>query len=404
VGKRRSLLALDWLNFFIADVETGVGPFVALYLASSRHWNPAQIGTVVSVHSIVSVLAQAPAGWLVDAYRRKRQLIIAAISVIALGSLGIVRAISLKTQIANQVAIGLSVVFVTPTIAAISLGMVGREGFSQRAGRNAAFSHSGNMLTALVAGFVGYAIGQQWIFYVCAGFGLFSIASALGIRADDINNEAARALPPEQSAKRTPASFREMLRDSRIPLFTCSVLIFHIANAGMLPMASQELAKTTGRSSSIYMTACLVIAQLTMAPVAFFASKLTDRVGRKPIFLLGFAALVSRGILFALTRAAIPIVALEILDGVGTSIADLLAIVTISDLAAGSGRFNALQGSIQAAVGAGAFASNLSAGWLAKQFGFPTAFLALSLVALLGSGFYIVLMPETSPKKSAMGA
>ena len=399
VSNRRSLKALDWLNFFNADVETGVGPFVSLYLASSRHWDPAQIGSVVAIHSMVSVFAQTPAGLIVDASRRKRGLIIAAISVVALGSFFIVRASSYLGQLTNQIAIGIAVVFVSPTIAAISLGIVGKQGFSRRVGRNATFSHAGNMLTALLAGFIGYSVGQQWIFYVCAGFGLFSIAAALTISAADIDNDVARALPDKTSERPSLATFRSLLRDRRIPSFTLAVLVFHVANAGMLPLAGQELARQVGRSASIYMTACIVIAQLTMVPVAFSVSRWTDRIGRKPILVAAFIVLILRGILFGMFRGAETIALIEILDGIGTAIAEVIAIVTISDLAKGTGRFNSLQGAIQAAVGGGAFMSNLGAGWIAKHFGFPIAFSLLSATALLGLMLYVFLMPETANQR-----
>src|ERR1700749_4980994 len=88
--KKLSLRALDWLNFFMADVITGIGPFLAIYLTATRHWNPAAVGIVVSAQSVASVLAQGPAGWLVHWSQHKKWLIIGSALVVAPGCLGIV--------------------------------------------------------------------------------------------------------------------------------------------------------------------------------------------------------------------------------------------------------------------------------------------------------------------------
>ncbi len=82
----QSLCALDWLNFFLADVRTGVGPFVAIYLAS-QHWNQEAVGIALTVGGLAGVLSQAPGGAVVDRVRSKRLLIGLAILTTALGAL-----------------------------------------------------------------------------------------------------------------------------------------------------------------------------------------------------------------------------------------------------------------------------------------------------------------------------
>src|SRR5579883_695132 len=173
----RSLRGLDWLNFFLADVNTGIGPFLAIYLTASRHWDPARVGLVVAVQSIASVIAQGPAGWLVDWSERKKWLVIVAAAVVSLGCIGIVLAPTLGTEIAAQIAIGLAAALFPPAVAAMALGIVGRDQLAGRVGRNESFNHAGNVTFALVAGAVGAWFGQQWIFYSSAFFALGTIAS-----------------------------------------------------------------------------------------------------------------------------------------------------------------------------------------------------------------------------------
>ncbi len=169
--KQRSLLALDWINFFLADVETGVGPFMATYFVSARHWNPAQVGVILAAQKIASVLAQTPAGWLIDRANFKKWLMAAAALVIGVGAILIAAMNTVRAQIANEIVVGIATAVATPLIAAISLGIVGRQSLGRRIGRNESFNHSGNVLTALLAGYLGYLAGLQSIFYVCGGLG-----------------------------------------------------------------------------------------------------------------------------------------------------------------------------------------------------------------------------------------
>jgi len=296
---QRSLRGLDWMNFFLADVNTGIGPFLAIYLTASRHWNPAAVGMVVSAQSIASMLAQAPAGWLVDFSRNKKWLVIAAAVVVAAGCVSIVLAPNVPWQAANQVVIGLAAAIFPPTVAAIALGMVGKPKLSRRAGRNEGFNHAGNVVFALTAGAIGAAFGQQWIFYASAFFSIGTVLSAWTIRNSDIDNEAARSAESTGKADETKspqlASFSGLLKDRRILIFMVSVVLFHFANAAMLPLVGELLSKGKDGQSSFYMSACIVAAQFVMIPIALFTGKFADRWGRKPLFLFGFAVLALRG-------------------------------------------------------------------------------------------------------------
>jgi MFS family permease len=390
-----SLRALDWLNFFMADVNTGIGPFLAIYLTATRHWNPASVGMVVAAQGISSVIAQGPAGWLVDWSQHKKRLIIGAAAVVALGCVGIVAAAQEPAEILTQILIGVAAALFPPTIAAISLGIVGKDHLSRRIGRNETFNHAGNVTFALLAGAAGTAFGQQWIFYASALVAAGTILSACAIRSADIDNQVARAAEKEQAA----ISFRDLLRNRGIWIFTVSVLLFHFANAAMLPLVGELLSQGQDRKSSLYMSACIIAAQFVMIPVAFLTGKLADPWGRKPLFLIGFGVLALRGILYTFSAAPVYLLSVQSLDGVGAAIFGVLWVIIISDLAKGTGRFNLLQGVIQSALGIGAFLSNFIAGFVVKSFGFNTAFLGLAGIACAGMLFFALFMPETNSTK-----
>ena len=394
---RRSLIALDWLNFFMADVNTGIGPFLAIYLTATRHWNPASVGIVVSTQSIASVLAQGPAGWIVDWSRYKKWLVVGAAAVAALGCFSIVTSRGEVNEIFTQILLGVAAAVFPPAIAAISLGIVGRERLSRRIGRNEGFNHAGNVIFALLAGAVGTWIGQEWIFYASAIVASGTMCAAAAIRSSDINNVAARAGNEEKDkdGSARAAGFGELIAEKCLWIFTVSVILFHFANAAMLPLVGELLSKGADGRSSFYMSACIVAAQFVMIPVAFLTGRLADSWGRKPLFLVGFGVLTLRGILYTLGKGSFYLLAVQSLDGVGAAIFGVLWVIIISDLAKGSGRFNLLQGVIQAALGLGAFLSNFISGFVVKSFGYNVAFLGLAAIAFTGMLFFLLLMPET---------
>lgn len=395
-GNRRSLLALDWINFFMADVATGVGPFLAIYLTATRHWNPAAVGIVVSAQSIATVVAQGPAGWLVDVSRNKRLLIVVAAAVVAIGCFGIVLSPNMAAELATQIFIGVAAAFFPPAIAAISLGIVGRKKLPGRVGRNESFNHAGNFVFAILAGAIGTYWGQSWIFIASAIIAVGTITASLAIRTADIDNEVARGADDTSSSlQQKPASFQQLLHDGCLWTFAVSVVLFHFANAAMLPLVGELLSRHDEKASSLYMSACIILAQLLMIPVAIMTGRLADTWGRKPLFLIGFGVLAVRGFLYTLGTSSVYLLAVQSLDGIGAAIFGVLWVLIISDLAKGTGRFNLLQGVIQAALGVGAFLSNFLAGFVVRYFGYNTAFLGLAIIAAIGMSFFALRMPET---------
>jgi len=281
---------------------------------------------------------------------------------------------------------------------------VGKARLSGRAGRNEGFNHAGNVVFALLAGGIGATLGQQWIFYSSAFFATGTVIAAWMIRDEDIDNEVARAAHDDpdttgQSRPR-PASLTDLLRDRRILVFTASVVLFHFANAAMLPLVGELLSIGKDGASSLYMSACIVAAQFVMIPVALLTGKLADSWGRKPLFIVAFAVLSLRGILYTAGKGAIYLVAVQSLDGVGAAIFGVLWVIIISDLAKGTGRFNLLQGAIQAALGLGAFLSNFLSGFVVQKFGHNVGFVGLAGVALVGLAFFASFMPETKSTSS----
>jgi len=159
----RTLRGLDWLNFFLADVQTGVGPFLAIYLAGYG-WNEQRVGIALTVGGIAGILAQTPVGALVDRLHSKRALIAGAIAGLAASALLIALAPAFWPVMLAQILIGTASSVFIPAICAVSLGLVGRSLFDWRQGRNQSFNSAGNVVAAVSMGLLGYYISNRSIF------------------------------------------------------------------------------------------------------------------------------------------------------------------------------------------------------------------------------------------------
>ena len=167
VPSRSSRRGLDWFAFFVADIQTGFGPFLSVYLTTQK-WTQVDIGLVLSIGSFASLLGQVPGGWLVDQVRSK--LRVAALAVIGIGVSALLIALApvFATIAAAKLLHVASSSVLGPAVAAITLGLVGHASVGPRLGRNARFAAIGNGLAAGVMGACGYFVSAQAVFFVTA--------------------------------------------------------------------------------------------------------------------------------------------------------------------------------------------------------------------------------------------
>ena len=410
--KQGSLRALRAVNFFIADVQNGMGPYMALFLQSSAGWNPAQIGSALAAGNIAQVLAQTPAGALIDNLRRKRTLLLVGIGLILVAMIATAVFTVRPVVMTGQALVGVAGAIFPPCLSAIALGLVGRKKFDQAQGTNQAFNAAGNMFAALALGAVGYYFNLRWMFYFVAVLGVGAVLSISRIRPGDIDFEAARGgehkaegeaekpsdVPASawQTIKEVLACLLDLLKQPPVRVFLVSAVIFHFANAAMVPLVTQLLARGQGAKQAVLFTSGYMLAsQLVFMGVAALSGRLAGRIGRKPLFLFGFAALAVRGVLYTVSHAPAALIAVQCMDGLGAGIFGVVGVLIIADLTKGTGRFNAAQGAIATAQGIGAFLSNSVAGYLAKTHGDNFTFYVLAGIAAVGLVFFWVLMPET---------
>ncbi len=396
---------LDALNFFLADVRDGLGPYLAIYLLTEQHWNEASIGIVMSIGGLAGILAQAPAGAFVDASGYKRALLGAAAAVVTLGSLALPLMPGFTFVAVMNALTGAAGSIFAPALAAVTLGMVGPRAFAARIGRNEAFNHAGNATAAAIAAATAYWFGPIVVFWLMAALAVASIVVVWSIPSSAIDNGLARGLAAgAEHSRDSPSGLSVLLSSKPLLVFAGAAVMFHFANAAMLPLVGQKLALVNKEVGTSLMAICIVAAQVVMVPVAMIVGARADAWGRKPIFLVAFAILALRGFLYPFSDNPYWLVGVQLLDGVGAGIYGALFPVIVSDLTYGTGRFNVSQGAIATAQGIGASLSTAVAGSIVVAAGYGAAFWALAAVALAGFLLFLAAMPDTRPRTDAVPA
>lgn len=399
-----SLRGLDGLNFLMADVRDGLGPFLSVYLKGTQHWGSGNIGLVMAASGIAAAICQIPAGLLVDAVRVKRLLIAISGLLVGAGCLLIAFFPKLPTVLAAQITLGAASAIIPPCLAALSLGVVGRRLLPARISRNEGFNHAGNFTAAVLAGALGQFVGVIWLFYLICGFAVASALVVLLINPNEIDHELARGCESASDAegRHVPMAFSALWKKRELKVFIISVILFHFGNAAMLPLAGQVIAKVHPGMDVIALSACVIAAQLVMVAVAAVVGHAMDKgIGRKKIFLVALAVLPVRGVLFSMTSSPFAVVAIQLLDGVAAGIFGVIGVVIASDVMRGTGRFNLAQGLMGLAVGIGAALSNIVGGYVVEKFGFTMGFMTLAAISALALVFFAVFMPETRPDEDS---
>jgi MFS family permease len=400
--EHRAERALDALSFFVSDARYGLGAYLGVYLMTEHGWDAASIGTALSIGALTGLVSQAPLGALVDALESKRALIAGAVLVVT-GTCLIIPLAPYYWPVAFAGLVGaLAIVTIGPTLAAISLGIVGPLRIARRAGRNEALFHLGDGALSLVVLLTAPFLGSSVLFWSMGFTGAASLAAAAALPARSIDHDLARGLLSGRGAPPTgPSAWRVLLGSRPLLIFAACGALFHLANASMLGLVSQKLALGNVGQGIALTAASAVAAQSVMVPVAALAGARADRWGRKPLLLMAFVALTLRGALYTWSDNTAWLVAVQLLDGVGAGLIGALFPVVVADLTRGTGHFAATQGAVGTVHGMGGVVSMALGGYLVAWAGYDTAFLALAAIAAFGAVLVWLVMPETKAASRA---
>jgi MFS family permease len=390
-------VALDWLNFLLADVRGGLGPYVSVFLLTEAGWDQATIGLVLTISGLIGISMHAPIGALIDATRAKRGLIVVGVVALSACAIAIAWRPIVPIVFAADVTMAILGAVFAPVVAAITLGLVNRDKLAARLGRNAAFDRAGNLFIAAVAAAVGTAWGQRAVFYLVPFFGVWTMWIVLSIPRHAIDHQRARGWVPSMTVRQyQPSRWGTLLTDKSLLVLAGVAALFHLANAAMLPLVSQKLALGHPGQEAALTSGAIIVGQLVMVPVSLLVAR-ADRTGRKPLLLIAIAALVLRGILFTLSGNAVWLIAVQVLDGIGIGLFDALLPLILADIMRDTGRYNVARGLVGTVQGIGGSLSQAVGGLAVTWAGYEAAFLILAGVAFIPLVLVLVAMPETRP-------
>jgi MFS family permease len=385
---------LDWLNLLVANVQTGFGPFIAVYL-TTRGWTQTAIGLALTLGTITAMASQLPAGALVDAVAGKTR--VAAFSILAFTASALLFAI-VPTPLSiygAEILHGFSSCTLGPAIAAMSLALAGRGGaLGVRLGRNARYASIGNAAGAALMGACGYLLSSRSVFFMTAALTLPALLALVPLRALD-----GRAPPDTPPCRRTTAQrvrVSRVLTDRRLLVFAACVMLFTCGNAAMLPLVGSAITKQAPSVASPLIAAFIVLPQLVVALLSPRIGEIAQRHGRRLVLIVGLVALPVRGCLFAAVSDPYFLLPVQLLDGVSAACLAVLVPLVVSDIAGASGHYTLSLGLVGFWLGIGAAASTALAGPIADHLGDPVALLCLAAIATAGALLAVTAMPETA--------
>src|ERR1700730_1637760 len=378
------LNALDWVNFFLADVRGGLGAYVNVFLLTKAQWSQAAIGAVLSTSGLIGIMAHPAVGAFIDRTRAKRALIIAGAFVLSGCGLAIVWVPVLPFVLVADIFMAVLGGVFAPTVAAITLGLGGRATLPARLGRNAAFDRVGNVFIAAFIGVVGVAYSQRAPFYLAPLFAALTAIAVLSIPAGAIDHDKARGLQMDGSHHAGfPTGWHVLIRYRPLVVFAVAAALFHFANAPMLPLVVQKLALANpGRKPGLTPPAILV-AQFATILMALLVTR-ANALGRKPLLLLAFAALPLRDGLCMWFDDPSGLLAVQVLDGAGGGLFAALLPRVLADIVGGTGHYSLARGVLGTVQGIGGSSSQVVAGFIVTTAGYNAAFLTPAVVGTAG--------------------
>ncbi len=377
------------VSFFMADMQSGIGPFVGVFLLQ-RGWASGMIGTALTIGSIAGLLLATPIGGFIDTSRHKRAwVIVPGIAVIAASSIILVWQ-NFCAVAASQIATSIASAAIVPAVTGITLGMVGQRGFNRQNGRNQAFNHAGNMVGAALSGLLGWELGYFAVFLLSALFGAITIACVLMIPPGSIDDRAARG-SKEDDPESQPSGLTVLLKYKPLLVLAFALAAFQLGNAAIIPLYSMAAVSNSQANGPSFVATTIVIAQGVMVIAAIVAMQVAEKRNYWLILLGSFLVLPLRGVLAYFLSGWWGIVPVEILDGMGIGLQSVAVPGMVARSLYGTGRVNLAQGAVITIQGAGAAFSPALGGWVAQWTGFSPIFLLLGALGIVAAAVWVGL-------------
>ncbi len=342
--------------------------------------------------------SQIPGGAFTDAVKWKRGLTAIGIVMIGIAALLLALAPTFVSVLVAELLHGTTAGIITPAIGAISLGLVGRRAMSLRTGRNYRYAAAGHVVTAGLMGVAGTYLFGGGMFVAAAALCIPALVALAFIRPDEIDYARARnAAIGKQGAG--VARVLDLARNRKLLLFTLAIVLFHLADASLLPLIGEDVAATMPTGGSLWMSALIAIPQIVVAVFAPWVGYHSERKGRRPLLLLAFAIEPVRAVLLAVASGYTVLVVGQLINGVSGAVIGVLTVIVITDLTAGTGRFNLAQGTVGALSGLAASLSTLATGYIVAGLGQAAGYFAITAVAAAATAALWLFLSETKPER-----
>lgn len=391
-------VGLDWLNLFVANIQTGFGPFIAVYL-TTQGWTQTRIGLALSLGTVVAMASQVPAGVLVDGIRRKDAVVFFSILSFAASALFFALWPTPLFVYLAEALHGFSSCTLGPAIATMSLIVAGHAGLGLRLGRNARFAAIGNGVGAVLMGGCGYYFSNRGIFFLTAALTLLALVPLLPLSRVELRGPMQRRIAEPHPRRER---ILRVLTNRALLSYALLAMLFALGNAAMLPLAGNFVTKRGAGEGVLLIAAGIVLPQLVAAALSTRLGQLTETRGRRFVLFLGFCTLPIRALVFACVDDPLPMVLIQALDGIAGASIGIVGPLVTADVAAKSGRYNLALGFVGLAIGTGATFSTSLAGWIADRWSNPAAFMSLALVGVVAAALVWTAMPETRPGNVAI--
>jgi MFS family permease len=374
------------LNFFIADMQSGIGPFVGVFL-QAHGWASGLIGSAMTLGNVAGMLIQTPIGGLIDTTNYKRAWVVGPGISVVLASAIILLSQNFWAVAAWQIATSIAGAAIIPAVTGITLGIVRQKGFNRQNGRNQAFNHAGNMVGAAVSGYLGWRYGYTAVFLLAALFGTISIVCVLMIPAKAIDNHAARGKGDYPDSQ--PSGFDVLAKHKPLLILALALAAFHLGNAAIIPLYGLASVADGRANGPTFVASTLVVAQAMMVITAIVGMRVAERRNYWPVLLASFMVVPVRGILAFCVTGWWGVIPIQILDGIGTGLQSVAIPGMVARSLSGTGRINLGQGAVITVQGVGASLSPAIGGWIAEWIGYGPTFLLLGASGLISVALWL---------------
>jgi MFS family permease len=383
-------IGLPAVNFFMADVGGGLGPFLSTWLAQTQRWGPDQIGYVLTAGLLAGMVLSTPAGAVIDRLGRPRLMLAVTCLSIVGGTLALFAVHGFWPVLGAQMLVAAGGALGGPALTALTLATVGKAGFPHQQGINQAATHTGNVAAAAAIWGLSFMLGASASIGVLAAMAGGMLVTIGFIPKDSVDHTRMHGCKPLQKAERRAATLA-LLRNRRLIVVTLAIGLFNLGNGAVLPLLGQRMAAEGAHDPTQWLAVLVIVAQAVMIPVSWLAGWAADPLGRRFLLIVACAVLAARGGLAMISADPGWLVGLEILDGIGAGLLSVAGPAAIADLTYGGGRTQTATGAVQTVQSLASALSAGAGGLLAYHFGWAAAFGALAVFPVLSIALMITV-------------